>query len=820
MNCASGLVHSVLRLLLALGLGLGSVLAQAAATDCVNGSRDLGPVTQVLEDPAGTLTPDMVLRRPAADWRRASVRTLQPGYSDSAWWLRIELHDPGAVGCEAWLLAGPAHLRDVQAFLPRPEGGWSRMVAGSNHPLSAWPVAARQPVFPLTLEPGADVTVLMRVRSPATRIAFTPQLWTERAFERESVRESIIDGAVFGAMLLLVCFGVALGVVFRRLRLVYIALGVLFYTLYVGLLYNYGYIHLWPGNMVLNRWATRLVIGLAFVAGNFYFCDVFRVARLGRLWSLTFAGFRVAFLLLAIGNLWIDPALWIMILLGLDSVARVLFTTVVVINLRQRALDWYPPVLIVLGWLEPAMRAAYLLGLHTFYTADNHLFSTTVLPGGVILIATLISQMAKARRNELRAKAMLERKRETEHARLEELVGLRTDQLQQALRARSALLARIGHDLRAPLAAMLDSTRQWHAGVAGGDFPRAIERSARHQMELIDELVEFSRDELTELELVEAAGYLHGFLHDIAEQARMDAARRGNRLECRFAVNLPSIVVADFRRLRQVLANLLGNAAKFTRDGRIVFAAEARPVGHDKVLLCVVVEDNGMGIPAAERERLVRPFARGSNATGHEGSGLGLAIVAQLLQLMGGTLRIDGVRDGGSRFAFELTLPLAGEDAVEPAADIPTTKTEGAGRVVLVVDDHAPNRELLCDLLGGSGFVVLPAADGQAALRLLHQQKVDLVLTDQRMDGLDGWGLLAAVRSQRPDLPVLLCSAAAPHRPAGVAPELAFDSCLLKPVEANALLAQVTVLIGDRSIEQEDEKKAGRARRIGAVQVP
>lgn len=797
MTSAEQAAHSMLRLLLAVVLGLSPLFAQATTHDCAAASRDLSAVTQVLEDPDATLTPDAVLRRAGADWRPASVRSLQPGYSASAWWLRIRLRNPGHDACAAWLLAGPAQLRDVQAFLPRPDGGWTRMVAGADHPLDAWPAPVRQPVFPLTLEAGADSIVLLRISSPGRRMAFTPQLWAEHAFERARLFESLVDGAVFGAMLLLVCFGVALGGVFRRPRLVYLALAVLAYTFYVGLLYNYGYVHLWPGNAALNDWLTRFMVAMTFFAGNLYFCDVLRVSRLHRAWSVALAAIRSAFLLLALGSQWVEPGLWQATIHRIDSVAVVLLLVVLAIQLRRRAVGWFPPTLLALGLMEPAMRAAYRVGLHTFYTADNHLFSLTVLPGGVILIATLISQMAKARRNELRANEALERQRDSERARLEELVGLRTTQLQQALRARSGLLARIGHDLRAPLAAMLDSARQWQAGAVEKNFPRVIERNARHQMEMIDELVEFSRDELAELELIEAPGYLHGFLQEVAEQAHLDAARRGNTLDCRFAESLPPVVVADFRRLRQVLANLLGNAAKFTRDGRIVFAVEGRPAAPGQICLAVAVEDNGMGIPRTERERLQQPFARGSNAGSHEGSGLGLAIVTQLLQLMGGTLRIDDGPDGGSRFAFDLVLSIADEEAIETGGEIPTATVDGAGRTVLVVDDQRQNRELLCDLLGGSGFVVLAAADGHAALCLLHDRDVDLVLTDQCMEGLDGWGLLVAVRAQWPGLPVMLCSAAPPRRPEGADPALAFDGCVLKPVQADALLAQVAVLVGD-----------------------
>jgi two-component system, sensor histidine kinase LadS len=276
------------------------------------------------------------------------------------------------------------------------------------------------------------------------------------------------------------------------------------------------------------------------------------------------------------------------------------------------------------------------------------------------------------------------------------------------------------------------------------------------------------------------------------------------------------VVVADFRRLRQVLANLLGNAAKFTRDGCIVFAVEAQPAPAGQAWLRVTVQDDGIGIAADERARLLLPFTRGSNAHTHEGSGLGLSIVAQLLQLMGATLHIDAAPGGGSLFSFELRLAVAGEEAVEAGAELPAGTVDGGGRIVLVVDDQAQNRELLCDLLDGSGFVALAAADGHAGLRLLRERQAALVLTDQRMDGLDGWGLLAAVRRQWPGVPVVLCSAAPPHRPAGFDPALSFDACLLKPVVPNELLAQVDAL-AVAAIDGQEGEAPRRAQSTGTA---
>lgn len=377
--------------------------------------------------------------------------------------------------------------------------------------------------------------------------------------------------------------------------------------------------------------------------------------------------------------------------------------------------------------------------------------------------------------------------------RLEQAVTVRTEQLQSALRARGMLLARISHDLRSPLAGIIESVRQWRQGSSRRDYPALIEGSARQQLDLIDELLEFSRDELTELELVEAPGHLHAFLQGVAEQGSLLAERSGNRFVVSYAENLPALVKLDFRRLRQVLTNLIANAAKFTDHGQIQLSVAALPPAQGRAQLHFMVEDSGIGIEPAERERLAQPFARGGNATHYDGYGLGLAIVTQILGRMNSRLNIDAAPGGGSRFGFVLEVALAGEDELEQdLAGDTGDGIDGAGRRILVVDDHPQSRDMLCDLLDGFGFESVPAASGEAALEALREQRVELVVTDQFMPGMDGWALLRALRREYPGVPVLLYSSL-PARTVG--DQLAFDDALLKPASGKQLLERIGQLL-------------------------
>ena len=385
--------------------------------------------------------------------------------------------------------------------------------------------------------------------------------------------------------------------------------------------------------------------------------------------------------------------------------------------------------------------------------------------------------------------------------RLEQAVAIRTTQLQNAMRARSMLLARISHDLRSPLAGIIDFVRQWSGGDARRDYPTLIESSVRQQLDLIDELLEFSRDELADLELVESPGYLHAFLQGLIEHATLHAEKHRNRFQFGYAENLPALVKLDFRRLRQVLMNLIGNAAKFTDDGYILFTVTAIPAQQGRVQLHFMIEDSGIGIEPSDRERLSLPFARGSNAAPYDGYGLGLAIVTQILERMGSRLNIEAAPSGGSRFGFVLDVPLAEESELEPDVfedDGAAGEVNGAGHMILVVDDQAQSRELLCDLLDGFGFESLPAADGEQALALLRRQSVSLVVTDQAMPGMGGWELLQRVRRDHPKLPVLLYSSLPPRRPEGFE-TLEFNDTLLKPASGKQLLVHISLLLGQPS---------------------
>lgn len=381
-----------------------------------------------------------------------------------------------------------------------------------------------------------------------------------------------------------------------------------------------------------------------------------------------------------------------------------------------------------------------------------------------------------------------------QNRQLEWTVDRRTAQLKLALHARNDLLARISHDLRSPLANIIECVNLWRAGDTRRDYPRIIEQSIWQQVGLVDDLLEFAQGEHTSAELEEVAGYLHAFLAEIVSQAALLAERNANRFTHRFDDALPILVKADFRHLRQVLLNLLGNAAKFTHKGLVEFEVIAERGGAGRARLRFTVRDSGIGIGVDKLESLLEPFVRGSNVEQREGKGLGLSIVAHWLDRMHSRLQARRLDDGGSEFSFAVDFDIASESEAGSNLvddDPMEANLDGGGQAIVVVDDQPQNRDMLCDLLDSYGFASFPAGSGEEALPIVEAHGPVMVITDQYMVGMGGWALLEALRKTHARLPVVLCSAAPPRRPPAGGPALEFDAVLLKPVSIRELLQVV-----------------------------
>lgn len=516
---------------------LSAGLLHAAPVELCRADRlDLMPAAQIFEDAQAHLSLEEVARLPDTHFNPATPRWPSQGYSRSAFWLKWHLTNSSDAACSRLLVVGAPRLDDIRVYQSS-AGRWRDAHAGGVYPLAEWPQpAARQPAFPVSLAAGESVTVFVRVTSHF-QLLLEPELWSEPALLRSQQQTYLSDGLALGIVLLVVPFGFIVGWILRSRLLSVNAGAVLSYILLTCILN--GYLIYWPTALGWTRELLTCASAISFVLFLAYFRVLLQVSALPKVigWSywLPLSG-------CVLGRLWwlkVDSVQGAQVVqISLMSFYGVLLVTLFMAWRRRLSYSW-------LAWLVSGLLLAQLLMRMLFpqeqlpWQSPQSKYSlSSTLPGVALLVCTLIMEVARSRNREKHALATLEQQRQAEHERLESTVALRTSQLRDSLAARSALMARISHDLRSPLVRIIDYARLLHAG-PNRDYQATIERNARQQLELIDEMLEFSRGELEQMQLTLAPGYLYGFLNEIAGEAGFLAARQGNTFEAVLADDLP-----------------------------------------------------------------------------------------------------------------------------------------------------------------------------------------------------------------------------------------------------------------------------------------
>ncbi len=388
------------------------------------------------------------------------------------------------------------------------------------------------------------------------------------------------------------------------------------------------------------------------------------------------------------------------------------------------------------------------------------------------------------------------------NARLQQEVEVRKQAevaANEASRAKSTFLANMSHELRTPLNSIIGFTGILKDGMAGEvneEQARQLDMvygSARHLLELINDILDLSKVEAGKVEAVRKAFELMPLLEEL--KAVMQPLADAKGLELQLSGFVPEQLYSDRGKLRQILLNLLGNAVKFTEQGSVTLVCRQH---HQSVVF--EVSDTGIGIARESLATIFDAFEQADNRSEreYEGTGLGLTISRRFVELLGGEISACSTPGKGSTFRVELydvvrdPRPLPSEPLQAPVCSAATPA--GQPRV-LVVDDDEKTRALLHFYLQEQGYSVITASDGREALVLARSQQPFAITLDIMMPGQDGWSTLAALKEDEAThhIPVVIISIVDEQK---LGLTLGAVDYLTKPVDKGRLLACLSALDG------------------------
>ena len=384
-------------------------------------------------------------------------------------------------------------------------------------------------------------------------------------------------------------------------------------------------------------------------------------------------------------------------------------------------------------------------------------------------------------------------------------------QAEAADRAKSEFLANMSHEIRTPMNGVLGMAEllaKTELTPRQKTFTDVITKSGNALLTIINDILDFSKINAGQLTLDPEPFRLAEAVEDVAALISTRVAEKNLELIVRIDPRLPSFVVGDVGRFRQIVTNMLGNAVKFTEKGHVLIDVSGATVD-GVVQLKVRVEDTGIGIPADKLPNVFEKFAQvdGSSTRRHEGTGLGLAIAARLVDLMGGRIGLESEVGRGSIFWF--TAPMPAHEATASDASVPVDVT---GARVLVIDDNPVNREILVEQLRSWGFDCAAAESGAIGLAFLDRAAqlgatVDCVILDYQMPGMSGADVAKAMCSdvRTASIPVVLLTSVDQVDFARLVLDYGIAAHLTKPARSAALLGTVIAAI------QKARSQAGRA---------
>lgn len=373
--------------------------------------------------------------------------------------------------------------------------------------------------------------------------------------------------------------------------------------------------------------------------------------------------------------------------------------------------------------------------------------------------------------------------------------------------AKSAFLANTIHEVRTPMNAILgysgmileeQTTEQIR------DYAGNIQMASRNALDLINDVLDYSKIESGKLDIVDDEYDTAELFYEVVNIMQVPVTGKGLRFELDLDKKIPAKLYGDNKRVRQILVNILNNAAKYTREGYVRFRAQAQMMPDQMAELTFTIEDSGIGIKEEDMGKLFRKFEQldSQKNKGIEGTGLGLSITYDLVRMMNGNISVESVYEEGSTFTIKITQKVIDRSPMGDYRNYKCQKNAGGemqgqekvtfpGRRILVVDDNKTNLVIASSLMKRYQMQIDTVSSGQEAIESVKKTAYDAVFMDQMMPEMDGITAMKKLReleqNKNERLPIILLTANARDGMRESVIKQGFQDYLAKPIEISML---------------------------------
>ncbi|WP_077924346.1 PAS domain S-box protein [Spirosoma sp. 209] len=400
----------------------------------------------------------------------------------------------------------------------------------------------------------------------------------------------------------------------------------------------------------------------------------------------------------------------------------------------------------------------------------------------------------------------------TKQKQLESELRIAKQEAENSARAKELFLANMSHEIRTPMNAILSLGQQLTKTPLNEQqqfFLRMINTAGSNLLVIINDILDFSKIEAGQLSLEKIGFDMAELLRSAVHVMTHNADKKGLGLSLQLDGGIAPVLLGDPYRLNQILLNLIGNAIKFTDRGRVDVHCTYQQ-HHQMQTISITVADTGIGMDPQFQRNLFTKFTQEDGSIGRRygGTGLGMSITKQLVDLMGGTIRVRSVKNEGTTVTVQLTLPI-GTETDKPAQSQEIGQTGAlSSRRILLVEDNEMNRLVVTTILDPYNMVIIEATNGLEAIELLRTESVDLVLMDVQMPVLDG---LEATRIIRRDistsLPIIALTASAIRKEKEACYQAGMNDFLAKPFDEKNLIGKLANwLKADSNLPQNQQE--------------